>query len=109
MLARLQSSARALFRVSSGTGAPDNRLDQEFRNTKRFPVERPSPLPPREIAASLPDEMLAEVFSYSVLMDYRPRLSDYQECIPLTLVSKRWRRLSEPLLYRRIDLGPDGW
>jgi hypothetical protein len=51
----------------------------------------------------LPDELLSEVFSYLPPKDYWEVASD-EERFPLTLVSKSWRRIYEPILLRKIRI-----
>jgi hypothetical protein len=73
-------------------------------------IERPSPLPPGEsITSSLPDEILTEIFAHLAPKDFFVHSSEYEECLPLTLICKRWRRIYEPFLYQRLDLGFRGW
>jgi hypothetical protein len=73
-------------------------------------IERPPLLHPGESTTTvIPDEILVEVFSYLGLKGSCFAVSKYQECLPLTLVCKRWRRVYEPFLYRRLDLGYFGW
>jgi hypothetical protein len=73
-------------------------------------IEWPSPLPPGEsITSSLPDEILTEIFAHLAPKDFSFLSSKYDECLPLTLVCKRWRRIYEPFLYQRLDLSFHGW
>jgi hypothetical protein len=51
----------------------------------------------------LPDEILSQILSY-ILPKERWDLSKKEERYPLTLVSKDWRRIYEPILFRKIRI-----
>lgn len=59
--------------------------------------------------STLPDELLAEVLEFLAPPSYFLHNSQYEQLLPILFVCRRWRRLYEPLLYRRIDLGYNGW
>jgi hypothetical protein len=77
-----------------------------------FIVPRPPRPPPPSgecYISSLPDELLAQILDHLAPPTRFYHQSEYENCLGIPTVCERWRRLYEPILYRRIDLGYSGW
>jgi len=69
------------------------------------PPPRPSPPPGKCVISTLPDELLAQILDHLAPTNPYRYHPDYADCLQIPIVCERWRRLYEPILYRRIDLG----
>ena len=81
------------------------------RMLRILPQRRLPPSLPREkcFLDILPDELLAEILDYFAPATYCSHHPLYEHCLSILLVCKRWLRLYEPMLYRRLDLGNSTW
>ena len=57
----------------------------------------------------MPDELLCRTLGYLAPARTPNTGFDYNPCLPISLVCRRWERLYSSFLYRNIDLGYFGW
>ena len=65
--------------------------------------------PPTCFISRLPDEILTAIFEIFAPSTGYSHSMEYRESLDLHVVSQRWQRVSEPILYRKIDLGFSHW
>ncbi len=57
----------------------------------------------------MPDEILCHILEYLAPAQHFHGGSEYEPCLPIPLVCRRWERVYCSILYRNIDLGYFGW
>jgi F-box-like len=91
---------------------PHWRLQQSFLGSSSqgtLDILPPCKTPGKCFISALPDELLAKLLEVLAPSSCFSFWSQYGPLLPILFVCRRWRRLCEPLLYRRIVLGYNGW
>ena len=76
-----------------------------------MPYSHQGPFVPTEdcFLHRMPDELLCRILGYLAPAPTSHSGFQYEPCLPISLVCRRWERVYSSFLYRNIDLGYSGW